>query len=71
MHVSRAIVSSAGSTQRVAHSAGRFNGSYAAIQAIACRFLLQEKTAHGSLAGAQNAGNLRHRLFGGTEWEGT
>src|SRR5580704_564594 len=49
MHFSRAIVSGAGSTQRVAHSAGRFKGSYAAIQAIACRFYYRRRLLMGVL----------------------
>src|SRR5882757_698851 len=48
MHFSRAIVSGAGSTQRVAHSAGRFKGSYA-IQAIACRFYYRRRLLMGVL----------------------
>src|SRR5271169_5121568 len=49
MHFSRAIVSGAGSTQRVAHSAGRFKRSYAAIQAIACRFYYRRRLPMGVL----------------------
>jgi hypothetical protein len=49
MHFSRAIVSGAGSTQHVAHSAGRFNGSYAAIQAIACKFYYRRRLLMGVL----------------------
>jgi hypothetical protein len=49
MHFSRAIVSGAGSTQRVAHFAGRFKGSYAAIQAIACRFYYRRRLLMGVL----------------------
>src|SRR5260370_8243705 len=49
MHFSRAIVSGAGSTQRVSHSAGRFKGSYAAIQAIACKFYYRRRLLMGVL----------------------
>src|SRR5277367_4107903 len=49
MHFSRAIVFGAGSTQRVAHSAGRFKGSYAVIQAIACRFYYRRRLLMGVL----------------------
>jgi hypothetical protein len=49
MHFSRAIVSGAGSTQHVAHSAGRFNGSYTGIQAIACKFYYRRRLLMGVL----------------------